>query len=128
MNSRRSATVAAAFYPAVVVAGWAFLSLTGIGSPRIESSAAAHVVNRLAPALTANADFAAAPQPTTMSYAAPGNADVATAAEFMAKPVTEAAAAPAEPQSIVVAALTDPATAVAGSHRHGLRFPLAIAA
>ena len=117
MNPRRSATVAAAFYPAVVIAGWAFASLAGIGSPRIATSAAAHVVDRLAPSLTANADFTAAPQAaaaataqtTTMSYAAPGNADVATAAEFMAKPVTETTAAPAEQQPIVVASLTDPA-------------------
>jgi hypothetical protein len=117
MNPRRSATAATAFYPAVIFAGWAFVSLAGIGSPRIETSAAAHVVDRLAPSLTANADFtaaprvtaAAAPQTTAMSYTAPGNADVATAAEFMAKPVTEAAATPAEPQPIVVAALTDPA-------------------
>jgi hypothetical protein len=34
---------------------------------------------------------------------------VATADEFIAKPVTETTAAPAEPQPIVVAALTDPA-------------------
>jgi hypothetical protein len=117
MNPRRSATVAAAFYPALVIAGWAVVSLAGIGSPRIETSAAAHVVDRLAPSLTANADFtatpqataAAAPQTATMSYAAPGNADVATAAEFMAKPVTETTA---EQQPVVVASLTDAAEVV----------------
>lgn len=117
MNPRRSGIVATAFYPAVVFAGWAFVSVAGIGSPRIESSAAAHVVDRLAPSLTANADFtatpqataAAMPQTTTMSYAPPGNADVATAAEFMAKPVTETTAVPAEQQPIVVASLNDPA-------------------
>jgi D-alanyl-D-alanine carboxypeptidase len=113
MNPRRSATVAAAFYPAVVIAGWAVVSLAGIVSPRIETSAAAHVVDRLASSLTANADFtataAAAPPASPMSYAAPGNADVATAAEFLAKPVAETMAAPAEQQSIVVAALTEPA-------------------
>jgi len=115
MNPRRSATVAAAFYPAVVIAGWALVNLTGVGSPRIANSAAAHVVDRLAPSLAANAEAMAAPQltaaaaPQTMSYAAVGNADVATAAEFVAKPVTETTAAPAEPQPVVVAALTDPA-------------------
>ena len=31
MNPRRSATLAVAFYPAAVVAGWAFVSLAGIG-------------------------------------------------------------------------------------------------
>lgn len=117
MNPRRTATVAAAFYPAVVIAGWAFASVAGIGSPRIATSAAAHVVDRLAPSLTANADFTAVPQAaaaataqtTTMSYAAPGNADVATAAEFIAKPAAETTAAPPEQHPIVVASLNDPA-------------------
>jgi hypothetical protein len=45
-----------------------------------------------------------------MSYATPGNSDVATTAEFMAKPVADTTATvPDQPQSIVVAALTDPA-------------------
>ena len=109
--------MAAAFYPAVVIAGWAVVSLAGIDSPRIATSAAAHVVDRLAPSLTANADYTAAPpataavapQTTTMGYAAPGSADVTTAAEFMAKPVAETTAAPAEQQPIVVASLNDPA-------------------
>jgi len=117
MNPRRSALITAAFYPAAVVAGWAFVSLAGIGSPRIATSAAAHVVDRLAPSLTANADYraaqpataTAAPQTSTMSYATPGNADVATAAEFIAKPVIETTAAQAEQQPIVVASLNDPA-------------------
>jgi hypothetical protein len=121
MNPRRSATVAAAFYPTVVIAGWAFVHLAGIGSPRIETSAAAHAVDRLAPSLPANAEAMAAPQVTaaatpqtiTTGYAAPGNADVATAAEFVAKPVTETTAAPAEPQPNVVAALTEPAEVLA---------------
>jgi hypothetical protein len=114
MNPRRSATVAAAFYPAVIIAGWAFVNLAGIGSPRIENSAAAHVVDRLAPSLVANAEAAGASQVTaaatpatlTMSTTAPGNADVATTAGL---PVTDTTAAPDKPQPIVVAALTDPA-------------------
>jgi hypothetical protein len=117
MNPRRSATVAAAFYPTVIIAGWAFVNLAGIGSPRIENTAAAHVVDRLAPAMTANIELAAAPQataaaapqPMAMSYAIPGNTDVATAAEFLAKPVTDTTPAPDQPQPIVVAALTEPA-------------------
>ena len=122
MNPRRSALITAAFYPAAVVAGWAFVSLAGIGSPRIATSAAAHVVDRLAPSLTANADFraappaiaTAAPQTATMGYAAPANADAATAAEFVekpvieTKPVAEATVAPVEPQPFVVAS-ADPA-------------------
>jgi hypothetical protein len=117
MNPWRSVTVATAFYPAVVIAGWTFVSLTSVASPRVENSAAAHVANRLAPSLTANADFtatlppttAATSQTTTMGYAAPAAAEVATAAEFMAKPVTETTPAPAEQPPIVVAARSDPA-------------------
>jgi len=120
VNPRRSATVAAAIYPAVVIAGWAFVSLAGMSSPRIENAAAAHVVDRLAPALAANVDFAAAPhanapQATAMSHAAPDTPEVAAAAELVAKPfadtkpVTDTTAAEAEPRPLVVAALTDPA-------------------
>ena len=115
MNPRRSTTLAAAFYPTVIIAGWAFVSLAGIGTPRTATSAA-HVVDRLAPAMTANIELAAAPQltaaaapqPMATSYAIPGNTDVATAAEFMAKPATDTATVPGKPQPVVVAALTDP--------------------
>jgi hypothetical protein len=121
MNPQRSATVAAAFYPTVIIAGWAFVHLAGIGSPRIENAAVAHVVDRLAPSLAANAEAIAAPQLAaappimTMNYATAGNADVATAADLIAKPVSDTAAVPDttaaldKPQPIVVAALTDPA-------------------
>jgi hypothetical protein len=117
MDPRRSATLAAAFYPTVVIAGWAVVSLAGMGSPRIETSGAAHVVDRVAPSLTASVELAAAPQVTaaatpqsmTMGYATPGQADVATTAESIAKPVTDTTAAPDKPQPTVVAALTDPA-------------------
>ena len=109
MNPRRSAIVAAAFYPTVVIAGWAVVSVAGIGSPRIETSGPAQVVDRLAPSLTANVELAAAPQTAAMGYAAVGNTDVATAAEFLARPVAETATASEEPQPVVVAALTDPA-------------------
>jgi hypothetical protein len=108
MNPRRSATVAVVFYPAVVIGGWAFVSLTSVGSARIESAAAAQVVDRLAPSLAANVDLTATPQINAVSYAAPAPAEAA-AAEFTAKPVTETAAAPAEQQPIVVATLTDSA-------------------
>jgi hypothetical protein len=120
--------MAAAFYPTVVIAGWAFVSLTGMSSPRVEITAAAHVVDRLAPALTASVDLAAAPrasaaaapqntapQAIAMSYAVPDTPEVAAAAELVAKPfadtkpVTDATTAEAEPRPFVVAALTDPA-------------------
>ena len=135
MNPRRSATVAAAFYPAVVIAGWAFVNLAGIGSPRIANSAAAHVVDRLVPSLAANAEAmeaaqvtaATTPRTITISYAAPDTPEVAAAAELAArppigtkpptdanpatdaKPVADTTAASDRPQPIVLAALTDPA-------------------
>ena len=109
MKPRRSEIGAAAFYPAVVIAGWAVVSLAGIGSPHIEASGAAHVVDRLAPALAANVGQATAPLTGGMAYAAAGNIDAATAAEFMTQPLTGPTSAPKEPQPIVVASLADPA-------------------
>jgi hypothetical protein len=122
MNPRASATVAAAFYPTFIIAGWVVVSLAGIGSPRIEASppiktsGAAQVVDRVAPSLAANIELAAAPQTMTISNTTPGvaevgtdNAEVAMTAESIMKPVTDTAAAPDKPQPIVVAALTDPA-------------------
>ena len=109
MNPQRSTTVAAACYPTVVIAAWAVVSLGGIGSPRIETAGAAHVVERLAPALAASVELAAAPQTAAIGYTAVGNTDVATAGEFMTQPLTGTTSAPEEPRPIVVAALTDPA-------------------
>jgi hypothetical protein len=108
MNPRRSTIVAAAFYPAVVIAGWAVISLTGIGSPRIEIAGAAHVMDRLAPSLTANVELAAA-QTAAIGYAAGSNTNAATAAEFLARPVPGTTTSADEPHPVVVAALTDPA-------------------
>ena len=62
LNPRRSATLAIAFYPAAIVAGWAFVSLTCTASPRIENAAVTHAVDRLAPSLTASIDATARPQ------------------------------------------------------------------
>ena len=105
MNPQRSTTVTAVIYPAVVIAGWAFVSLAGTGSHRIDNSAAAHVVDRLAPSLAANVDFTstvratAAVKPNAVSYA-PTDIGAAKPAE-LAKPVVEAVpAAAAVPQAI----------------------------
>lgn len=108
MNPQGSATVAAACYPAVVIAAWAVVSLGGMASPHIETAAAAHVMDRFAPALAANVAQAAAPLPVAMGYAAVVSTDVATAGEFMTQPLTGRTSAPDKPQPIVVAALTDP--------------------
>lgn len=129
MNPRRSATLAAAFYPAAVIAGWAFVSLAGISSPRIEKAAAAtHAVERFAPALAASLELAAAPPASTavappvkalQSFAAsyvvvPETPEVAAAAELLAvslfdtRLAPDATSAEAEPRPFVLAALTDP--------------------
>ena len=120
MNPQRSTTVAAACYPAVVIAAWAVVSLGGMGSPHINTAAAAHVVERLAPALAASVELATAPpainapQAIAASYAVPETPEVAAAAELVAMPlahtklVPEATSAEAEPRPIVLAALTDP--------------------
>jgi hypothetical protein len=119
MNPRRSATVSAAFYPAVVIAGWAFANFAGIGSPPIQNSAAAHAVDRLAPSLSANVQAAAAPQATTpqtiaISLAVPSTPEVAAAAELVASPpafptpVAETTAALPEPKPFVLASAGDP--------------------
>jgi hypothetical protein len=125
LNPRRSATLAIAFYPAAIIAGWAFVSLTCTASPRIENSAVAHAVDRLAPSLAASIDATARPQTNAQqaiatSYVVPDTPEVAAAAELAAsslteksladmKPVAESTAAEAEPKPIVVAALGDPA-------------------
>ena len=109
MNPRRSATIAAAFYPAVVIAGWAVVSFAGISPPHIETSAAAQAADRLAPVLTAAVELAAAPPTAAMGYAAIGNTDVATTTEFLARPVPAAATASEAQKPTVMAARNDPA-------------------
>ena len=115
MNPRRSATLAIAFYPAAIVAGWAFVSLTCTASPHIENSAVAHALDRLAPSLTASIDATARPQThmpqaqthppqahvndpqpqtstqqaTALNDVAPDTPEVAAAAELVAKFVTD---------------------------------------
>lgn len=137
MNPRRSATLAISFYPAAIIAGWAFVSLTCTASPRIENATVAHAVDRLAPSLTASIDATAKPQTSAPqaytpqaianSYVVPETPEVAAASELVAKPFTDAkpltdikpagdikpvaesTAAEAEPKPFALAALGDPA-------------------
>ena len=93
MNPRRSATLAIAFYPAAIVAGWTFVSLTCTAAPRIENSALAHAVDRLAPSLTASIDATATPptnaqQAIATSYVMPDTPEVAAACELAASALT----------------------------------------
>jgi hypothetical protein len=125
LNPRRTATLAIAFYPAAIIAGWAFVSLTCTASPRVENSAVAHAVDRLAPSLTANIDATATPptnaqQAVATGYEVPDTPEVAAAVELAAsslteqsltdmKPVAESTAVEPEPKPFVVASLGDPA-------------------
>jgi hypothetical protein len=133
LNPRRSATLAIAFYPAAIVAGWAFVSLTcTVAAPRIENTAVAHAVDRLAPSLTASIDATVKPQTNPQpaiatdqtiatNFVVPDTPEVAAAAELVAqpfidikppidmKPVAEATAAEPEPKSMVLASVGDPA-------------------
>jgi D-alanyl-D-alanine carboxypeptidase len=80
--------------------------LASFGSTGTENTAAP-ALDRLAPFLTADAQLADAPQPTSMGNAGIGNVDVARAAEPVIEPSTDTTVAPDEPKSIVEAALTD---------------------
>jgi hypothetical protein len=119
LNPRRSATLAIAFYPAAIIAGWAFVSLTCTASPRIENSAVAHAVDRLAPSLAASIDATARPQTNAQQamatgYVVPDTPEVAAAVELAVssltdmKPVAESTAVEPEPKPFLVASLGDP--------------------
>ena len=112
MNPRR---VAIEMWPTLVFAGGLVVWFAVVGLVRIENADATHVVDRLAPALAANAGLVAAPQPSTkgeatlMGDATSGSADVAAATQVLAGTAADATAASVDRQSIVVAALSDPA-------------------
>jgi hypothetical protein len=102
LNPRRSATLAIGCYPAAIVAGWAFVSLTCTASPRIENSAMANAVDHLAPSLTASIDATAKPQinpqqSVAAGYVVPDTPEVAAAAELVAQSVTEMKAVETKP-------------------------------
>src|SRR6516165_10119022 len=97
VDPRRFATVAAL---TVVLAGCVVAWLAGLGSAGIKKTAAAPIVDRPLPALTADAEVADAPPPIAMANAAVDSADMATL-------TTTTAAAPDEPESIAKAALSD---------------------
>ena len=96
VDPRRFATVAAL---TVVLAGCVVAWLAGFGSAGIKNTAAAPIVDRPPPSLTADAEVANAP-PSAMANAAVNRADMATL-------TTTTAAAPDEPESIAKAALSD---------------------
>jgi len=83
----------------VVLAGCVVAWLAGFGSAGIKNTAAAPIVDRPPPSLTADAAVANAPQPSAMANAAINRADMA------ALTTTTTPAAPDEPESIAKAAL-----------------------
>jgi len=97
VDPRRFATVVAL---TVVLAGCVVAWLAGFGSAGIKNTAAAPIVDRPPPSLTADAAVANAPQPSAMANAAINRAD-------MAALTTTTPVAPDEPESITKAALTD---------------------
>jgi len=101
MNPRRSATMAAVLCAAAAVT-WH----TGFGSAGVETTTAP-TLDRLAPFLTADLDFADVPQPAAMGNAGIGNVDVARTIEPAKETATKTMESPDEPKSIVEAALTD---------------------
>jgi hypothetical protein len=107
MNPRRFATVAAALCGTVVLAGWVIAWLAGFGLAGIENTGAVPIADRRAPSLTADAEFADAPQATAMGNVAVANDDVASAAASVTGTDTDTTAASDEPKSIVEAALPD---------------------
>lgn len=93
MNPRRSATAAAAFYPAFVLAGWAVVSFASPAAPpRTEAASTARIADRLAPSLAANVDAAMALPKVTAA-----GADI--------KPAAEPAAVETEQKPIVLASV-----------------------
>ena len=111
MNPRRFTTVAPAFCGSLVLAGVIVGWLAGFGSAGTENTGAVPIENGAA-SLAANARLADEPQAIAMANAAVANAaacaEVATAAEPVTGTATDTTAASDKPESIVVAALSDP--------------------
>ena len=107
MNPRRFAQVTTALCGTVGLAGWVVASLTGFGSAGIENAGAVSIEDPRTPSLTADAEFADAPQANAMGNAAVANADVAMAVGSVTATATDMMAASDEPVSTVEAALPD---------------------
>ena len=107
MNPRRFAQVTTALCGTVGLAGWVVASLAGFGSAGIENTGALPIEDPRTPSLTADAEFADAPQATAMGNAAVANADVAMAVGSVTGTATDMMAASDEPVSTVEAALPD---------------------
>jgi len=118
MNPRR---VAIEMWPTLTFAGGLVVFFAYASFAHVEKSAAVRVVDRLAPSLAANASAVTAPQPAVKENPVISSVEVATAAELLAEVAIDTRAADDKQQTannqqtadklqtIVVAALTDPA-------------------
>jgi hypothetical protein len=88
----------------VVLAGCVVAWVAGFGSAGIEDTAAAPIVDRLPPSLTADAEVADSPQTTVLANAAVDSADTAAPAAVVT--ATDTRAVSDEPESIAEAAAT----------------------
>jgi hypothetical protein len=114
MNPRRLAMVPAL---TVVLAGCVVAWVSGFGSAGIEDTAAAPIVDRAPPSLTADAAVADSPQTTVLANAAVDSADTAAPAAVVT--ATETRAVSDEPEPIAEAA----ATSLAAIHQIAVSRP-----
>ena len=94
MNPRRLAMVPAL---TVVLAGWVVARVAGFGSAGIGDTAAAPIVDRAPPSLTADAEVADSPQITVLANAAVNSADTAALAAVVTAADTRALSDEPEP-------------------------------
>jgi hypothetical protein len=112
MNPRRVATE---MWPTLTFAGGLVMFFAYASFAHVEKSATVRVVDRLAPSLAANVSAVTAPQPAATINPVINSADVEAAAELLAEVAVDTPAATDKQQTadkqetIVVAALTDPA-------------------
>jgi hypothetical protein len=114
MNPRRLAMVLAL---TVVLAGCVVVWVAGFGSAGIEDTAAAPIVDRPPPSLTADAEVADSPQTTVLANAAVDSADTAAPAAVVT--ATDTRAVSDEPEPIAEAA----ATSLAAIHQIAVSRP-----
>jgi D-alanyl-D-alanine carboxypeptidase len=103
MNPRRFATLAVALYGTVFLAWLAVAWPVGFGSAGIENTGAVPIEDRRTALLTANAEIAAASQPTAKDTTTVTRADVATVAESVTGTATDTTPASSDEMTSTVA-------------------------
>jgi hypothetical protein len=103
MNPRRFATLAVALYGAIFLGWLAVAWPVGFGSAGIENTRVVPIEDRRIPLLTANAEIAAASQPTAMDTTVVAKANVATATESVTGAATDTTPAASDETTSTVA-------------------------